>query len=171
MRSGRGRWPIIEKQDKQSLSDEALAQRSKALTLMGEIAASRGDLDGALRRYREALAGTAEALRRAPNDPQRMFDHAQSVYYVGSKRARLRGGSSKRPAADFANIARLADQDDCEPTPTIQNGSWKASMPATNLGRVELRQARYAESAATFQRIGQRHGPADCGAASKCRIS
>jgi tetratricopeptide (TPR) repeat protein len=51
-----------EKQDKTSLSDEALAQRSKALTLIGKIAASRGDLDGALRRYREALAGTAEAL-------------------------------------------------------------------------------------------------------------
>src|SRR5215204_3287254 len=34
-----------EGQDKQSLTDDALAQRSKALTLMGEIAASRGDLD------------------------------------------------------------------------------------------------------------------------------
>ena len=73
-----------EKQDKTDLSDDALAQRSKALTLMGEIAESRGDLDGALRRYREAMAGTAEALRRLPNDPQRLFDHAQNVYWVGS---------------------------------------------------------------------------------------
>ena len=50
---------------------------------MGEIANTRGDLDGALRRYREALAGTAEALRRKPDDPQRLFDHAQNVFWVG----------------------------------------------------------------------------------------
>src|SRR5688572_22618422 len=73
-----------EKQDKASLTVESLAQRSKALTLMGQIAKARGDLDGALRRYREAHSGTAEALRRHPDDPQRMWDHAQSVYYVGS---------------------------------------------------------------------------------------
>src|SRR4051794_39470058 len=37
-----------EGQDKSQLSDDALAQRSKALTLMGEVASQRGDLDGAL---------------------------------------------------------------------------------------------------------------------------
>src|SRR4030095_10063883 len=45
-------------QDKGSLSDESLAQRSKALTLMGEIANTRGSLDGALRHYQEALASS-----------------------------------------------------------------------------------------------------------------
>ena len=72
-----------QRQDKSELSDEALAQRSKALTLMGEVANARGDLDGALRRYQEALAGTAEAVRRYPDDPQRLFDHAQNVFWVG----------------------------------------------------------------------------------------
>ena len=70
-------------QDKGVLSEAALAQRGRALTMMGEIANTRGDLDGALRQYREALASTAEALRRKPADPQRMFDHAQNVYWVG----------------------------------------------------------------------------------------
>lgn len=70
-------------QEEGELSDDALAQRSRALTLIGEIANLRGDLDGALRRYREALAGTAEALRRAPDDPQRVFDHAQNEFWVG----------------------------------------------------------------------------------------
>lgn len=65
------------------LSDEALLQRARALTLIGEIANRRGDLDAALARYRESMAGTEEALRRAPNDPQRIFDHAQNVYWVG----------------------------------------------------------------------------------------
>jgi tetratricopeptide (TPR) repeat protein len=137
-----------EKQDKTSLSDESLAQRSKALTLMGQIAASRGDLDGALRRYREALAGTVEALRRSPNDPQRMFDHAQSVFWVGET-ARLRGDFSEA-ASQFQEYRKLAERmiaDDPE------NPRWQIEgvYSATNLGIVEMAQQRYAEAAETFQ--------------------
>ena len=53
------------------------------LSLMAEVATKRGDVDGALRLYRGAMAGTAEAIRRKPDDPQRLFDHAQNVFYVG----------------------------------------------------------------------------------------
>ena len=137
-----------EKQDKTDLSDDALAQRSKALNLMGEIAASRGDLDGALRRYREALAGTAEALRRSPDDPQRMFDHAQSVFYVGET-AKWRGAINVA-AAQFREYRRLADgMIAADP----DNPKWQLEgvYSSSNLGRVELEQARYAEAAATFQ--------------------
>lgn len=86
-----------ESQDKGSLNDAGLAQRARALTMMGEIAQSRGDMDGAQRRYREALAGTAEALRRKPTDPQRMFDHAQNVFWVASidfQRGKLAGAEN-----------------------------------------------------------------------------
>ena len=62
-----------ESQDKGALSDESLAQRSKALTLLGEIANTRGDLDTALRLYREAYASTGESLRRDPSNPERMY--------------------------------------------------------------------------------------------------
>lgn len=139
---------FYEKQDKSELSDDALAQRSKALTLMGEIAFTRGDLDGALRRYREAHAGTAEALRRHPEEPQRMFDHAQSVYWVGEV-ARQRGHIDQA-AAQFREYRRLAQQmidaDAGEPRWQLE-GVYAAS----NLGIVELEQARYAEAARTFQ--------------------
>ena len=139
-----------ENQDKQSLTDDALAQRSKALTLMGEIAASRGNLDGALRRYREALASTAEALRRAPNDPQRMFEHAQSVYFVGET-ARLRG-DLEEAGNRFREYRRLADGMIASDP---ENPTWQleGAYASTNLGRVEFAQAHYVESAATFQRL------------------
>ena len=95
-----------EKQDKSELSDEALAQRSKALTLMGEIANTRADLDRALRLYQEAFASTAESVRRYPNDPQRLFDHAQNVFYVG-KIAYQRGALNQAEAAwrDYKSLA------------------------------------------------------------------
>ncbi|HEY0628304.1 MAG TPA: TIR domain-containing protein [Sphingomicrobium sp.] len=137
-----------EKQDKSELSDGALAQRSKALRLMGEIAADRGDLDGALRRYREALAGTAEALRRHPNDPQRMFDHAQSVFFVGET-ARLRG-DLKEAGARFREYRRLADR---MIATDPDNSTWQLEgvYASTNLGRVEFAQGQYPEAAKTLQ--------------------
>lgn len=71
------------KQDTSELTDAALTQRSKALSLMGEIASARGNTKSSLKLYREAMAGTAEAMRRRPSDPQPIFDHAQNVFYIG----------------------------------------------------------------------------------------
>src|SRR5207248_10007666 len=79
-----------QKLDTSKLSDAALSQRSRALSLMAQVADSRGDVDGSLRLYREAMAGTAEAVRRNPADPQALFDHAQNVFYIGQI-AQLRG--------------------------------------------------------------------------------
>lgn len=94
-------------QDSGELSDDALAQRSRALTLIGEIANRRGDLDAALARYREALAGTEEALRRAPNDAQRIFDHAQNVFWVASIGwQRGQAGEAERGFRTYRELAR-----------------------------------------------------------------
>jgi tetratricopeptide (TPR) repeat protein len=71
------------KQDTSELSDAALMQRSKALSLMAEVANLRGDINGSLRLYQEAMVGTAEAVRRNPDDPERLWEHAQNVFYVG----------------------------------------------------------------------------------------
>ncbi len=97
-----------QKQDKSELSDAALAQRSKALTLMGEVANTRGDLNAALRRYREALASTAETARRYPDDPQRLFDHAQNVYWVGY--IAYQRGATDEAATRFREYKALADR-------------------------------------------------------------
>ena len=137
-----------ESQNKSRLSDEALAQRSKALTLMGEIAAARGDMDGALRRYREALAGTAEALRRFPDDPQRMFDHAQSVYWVGS--VAMERGQIDEAAKRFGEYRALAKRM-IAAQPDNLNWQLEGVYAATNVGRVNYTQRHYAEAAETFQ--------------------
>ena len=51
--------------------------------MIGEIDVRRGDMASALKAFRSARDTTAELLARAPNDPQRIFEHAQSVYWVG----------------------------------------------------------------------------------------
>jgi tetratricopeptide (TPR) repeat protein len=135
-------------QDKASLSDESLTQRSKALTLMGQIASSRGDVDGAFQRYREALEGTAEALRRAPGDPQRIYDHAQNVFYVGDI-ARQRGMTREAETAmrGYKTLAeRLIATDPSNPT-------WQMEgiYADTNLGILLMESGRYSEASAVFE--------------------
>src|SRR5690348_7972835 len=71
-------------QETKRLSADSLGRRARTLHLLGEVADLRGDSSAALKSFREASASTSELLKRWPNDPQRIFDHAQSVYYVGT---------------------------------------------------------------------------------------
>ena len=138
----------FQAQDKASLSDEALAQRSKALTLMGEIANSRGDLDGALRRYNEAFVSTEELLRRSPDDPKRLFDHAQNVFWVGEI-ARQRGQtpSAERAIREYRRLAeRMIALD-----PASKKYRLELKYANTSLGAILLDLRRYADAAAIFR--------------------
>ncbi|HEX8839908.1 MAG TPA: toll/interleukin-1 receptor domain-containing protein, partial [Sphingomicrobium sp.] len=96
------------RQDTSQLSDDALGQRSQALNLMAEVAFNRGDLKEAEQLYRQAAAGTAEAVRRQPGNPQRLFDHAQNVFYIGEV-ARFSGRPTDAEKA-WREYKRLADQ-------------------------------------------------------------
>lgn len=139
----------FESQDKSELSDAALAQRSAALTLMGEIANARGDLKGAEQRYREALAGTAEALRRAPDDPQRLYDHAQNVFWVGS--LAWQRGQPQAALRAFSEYKRLANRMvAAEP----DEAKWRLESiyADTNLGLLVLQERHYDRAAALFTR-------------------
>ena len=97
-----------QKQDTSELSDEALVQRSSALNLMAEVALGRGNLEEAQNLYQQAVAGTAEAVRRSPEDPQRLYDHAQNVFWVGEV-ARI-AGRPKQSEAAYREYKRIADQ-------------------------------------------------------------
>jgi eukaryotic-like serine/threonine-protein kinase len=97
-----------DKQNAGELSDAGLLQRSRALSIVAQVAYLRGHYDEATRLYREAMAGTGEAVRRKPDDPQRLFDHAQNVFYVGDL-ARQRGEIDQAEAS-YREYKRLADQ-------------------------------------------------------------
>ena len=97
-----------KKQDTSELSDDALLQRSGALNLMAKVAFLRGHLDEAEGLYRQAMAGTAEAVRRSPNDTKRIFDHAQNVFWLGEI-ARARGLNNKAEAS-YREYRRLGDE-------------------------------------------------------------
>ena len=143
----------FERQDKDDLSDEQLAQRSQALGLLGEIAMSRGDLSGAAARYREAMRGTSELVERFPNDPQRLWDHAQNVFWMGEI-AIQRGdlGSAERSMRDYARLAeRMVAAE-----PTNRKWQMEIQMATANLGTVLYKQRRFAEASRYYQQALER---------------
>ena len=71
------------RQDLARSDADALGRRARALHLMGEIAEKRGKMSEAEQRFQEAAETTAELLARDPKNTQRLFDHAQSSYWVG----------------------------------------------------------------------------------------
>jgi hypothetical protein len=66
-----------------TLPANSLERRARVLHAMGEDDESRGDHDAALRKFHEAYRTTQRLLALAPNDPERIFDHAQSAYWIG----------------------------------------------------------------------------------------
>ena len=65
------------------LSPQSNAQRALLLQALGEDEENRGDLASALKKFREAYSITAELLAADPKNPERVFDHAQSVFWNG----------------------------------------------------------------------------------------
>ena len=70
-------------QDRRKLDPDALGRRARSQQLIGEIEVRRGDMPAALTAFRRARDTTAELLARTPDNAQRIFEHAQSVFWVG----------------------------------------------------------------------------------------
>lgn len=143
------------KQDPTDLSDKGLVQRSRALSLAAQVAYLRGNFDTAERLYREASAGTAEAVRRDPGNPQRLYDHAQNVFWTGDL-ARQQGQIDRAETA-YLEYKRLADQ-----MVAIEPGNLKWLMEVqyarNNLGIVAMRRRNFVEAARLF---GSALGPVE----------
>ena len=70
-------------QDVETLDADALGRRSRALHFAGEIERQKNNLETALSTYQQAAETTAQLLAQDPQNPERVFEHAQSVFYVG----------------------------------------------------------------------------------------
>lgn len=65
------------------LPKASLERRARVLQAMGEDDQKRGRLDAALAEFREARRVTATLLAEDPNNPQRIYTHAQSEFWLG----------------------------------------------------------------------------------------
>jgi hypothetical protein len=136
------------KQDTSELSDSGLRQRSRALGLLAQVAYARGHTNEASAFYHQALAGTAEAVRRSPDDADRLYEHAQNVFYLGDIE-RLRG--HYRPAElAYREYKRLADR---MVAIDPDNLKWRMEVAYANenLGIALYDERRFLEAARQFE--------------------
>lgn len=137
-----------EGQDVKALTPDQLGRRARVLLMLGEADNKRGDLDAALARYEEAAATTGEQLRRDPENPQRIFDHAQSVFWVGYI-AWQRGDrkAAKRQFTEYHDLSqKLVAKDPA-------NEDWQAELDYaySNLGTLAMEQGDAREAEALFR--------------------
>jgi tetratricopeptide (TPR) repeat protein len=72
-----------DQDDLSNMPAESLERRARILHAMGEDDEKRGDLAKALAKFTEAHRVTEASLARDPDNPDRIYGHAQSEYWVG----------------------------------------------------------------------------------------
>ena len=130
--------------DQGDLPDDAQIQRARALHGRGLDDETRGDLERASVSYAQAWRITDDLLAAKPKDPERVFLHAQSEYYVGSIAWQKGDGAvARRRFEAYAALAR----DLARKAP--QNLDWlmETAYAESNLGTLALRQAGDAATA------------------------
>lgn len=95
-------------QNPAALSADELGRRARALHLIGEVREQRGQLREAQAAFEATAATTAELLARAPAAPRRLYDHAQSQYWVGF--LAYRRGDHALAEARFTDYLALAER-------------------------------------------------------------
>ncbi|WP_425257999.1 protein kinase domain-containing protein [Rubrivivax sp. RP6-9] len=135
-----------------SLDAESLGRRARALHLMGEITEQAGRLDDAAQRFAEAAASTGELLARHPGQPQHVFNHAQSEYWVGFI-ARRRGLRDDAEAA-FLRYQALAQQL-TRIDPADLDWRTEVAYASQNLGVLQLEAGRADAALASFRQTQQ----------------
>lgn len=122
-------------QDLATLPVDSLERRARILHAMGEDDDTRGNPDAALKKFLEAKRTTAALLAAAPNDPERIFDQAQSEYWVALMDLRRHRFDSAQEG--FERYAVLAGRL-LAINPANPDWQMEAGYAASNLGTVEL---------------------------------
>lgn len=134
-------------QNLRTLGDDALARRAKALLLIGQIEFKRNELGAAETAFLAAESATLELLRRSPRNGERIFDHAQSVFYV-SDAARGRGdmATAERKLNEYYKLAKSLVALDAG------NPLWRLEIAyaTSNLGILKLNAGEYDAAVENF---------------------
>ena len=110
---------------------------AKGWQAAGEDNEKRGELTKAQAEFEEARRTTATLFAAKPNDQQRIFDQAQSEYWVGF--INWRNGNVAAARSGFEAYASLARR---HLDPDARNAAWRTEVgnAESNLGMLALRQ-------------------------------
>lgn len=129
------------------LNDRDLLLKAKLLRQKGEDAADRRDTNSAISFCEGAFAATEELLSRQKNDPDRLFEHGQSAYWVGDLHWRR---AEYEPARAYFEIYLALAQRLLEIKPDYPNAALEVGYANANLGMVAVEHLRDSHAAAEF---------------------
>lgn len=136
-------------QDLNSLDDDALARRAAAMTQLGTIDYRLNDFDAAAEAYSASEQATGELLRRSPNDPDRIFNHAQNVFYVGEVAFRrydqVKGEAQNNEYLRLAE--RLVEVDGDNPRSQLE-----LAYATSNIGNVKFAEGKFADAIPYYEK-------------------
>ncbi|MEL7216900.1 MAG: toll/interleukin-1 receptor domain-containing protein [Pseudomonadota bacterium] len=122
--------------DLSDLPPKSLEQRAEILHAMGEDDEASGNLEAALTKFLEAHRATEELIKREPDNPDRIFAHSQSEYWVGFAAWRETKPEIAKPhwQSYYDLSERLLSFDG-------SNSDWimEAGFAASNLGLIAMR--------------------------------
>ncbi|MFB0613091.1 toll/interleukin-1 receptor domain-containing protein [Aurantiacibacter poecillastricola] len=136
------------KQSLADLTDTELGRRARATQLVAEVQNLRGDNEAAFPAFQQSARTTAAILERRPNDPEALFNHSQSEFWVGY----LAWQTGRMDAAQrhFSNYRDLAEKlVAMEPA----NDEFRAELghANTNLGVLSLERGENPEATEFFR--------------------
>ncbi|MDX2142941.1 MAG: toll/interleukin-1 receptor domain-containing protein [Rhodospirillaceae bacterium] len=142
------------RQKPEDLDSDALGRRARALILLGKIEDKRGDPDAAFAAFTDAHETTGERLARDPRNPNLIFDHAQSIYWIGYVHSQQRQFS--KAASFFEQYSELAKS---LVAARPENRAWQNEVgyAETNLGVMLYRSGRFHEAEAAFKKANLAH--------------
>ncbi|MBX7528054.1 toll/interleukin-1 receptor domain-containing protein [Qipengyuania vesicularis] len=137
------------RQKLEDLSASELGRRVRAVQLVAEVQNLRGDNEGALPAFQQAARTTEELLARKPDDPERLFNHGQSLFWVGYVAWQHGKMEEARSAMErYADISsRLAAMD-------RNNLEWQMeeAYSLSNLGTMDFEEGKLRSALDLFER-------------------
>lgn len=123
--------------DLAGLSADSLERRARVLHAMGQDDEKRGNLDAATRKFTEAHRTTEALLRQQPENPDRIFAHAQSEYWIGY--SALQKDDFKEATRAYRRYAEYGDRL-ARADPSRAEWLMEAGYGQQNLGTLLLQQ-------------------------------
>ena len=128
---------------------ESRARLARTKLLSGEVLYAQGHAQEAAAQFDSAYTLTSALQNAEPERPERIFDHAQSEYWVGY--GKFRNARYADAEQYFLRYAALAESLVARDP---KNFAWKAELASafTNLGAVHTKLLRTAEALTDFKR-------------------
>ena len=134
------------------VTDQALAQRVRALEKIGIIRAARGNLPAALESNRAAAAVAREYAERAPNDAKRLALYGTSLNWVGN--SFWFQGDLDHSLENFRRSIDLLEKS-ASALPRDSTVMVDLASARTNAGRVLEKRGQFAEAKGLYQQVRQ----------------